>query len=89
VRNRTHQPWEEGCYLAASEKEQVANLYHIHPFLQTEKVQKQSNFKAGIMIEVHPQAKPSDEIYRVDMSFFSPNGEPFGQVFKLEFKIVD
>ncbi len=89
VRNSTHWPWKQGCFLGMDESVNLQNMPidFINVPVDFE-VKGQENFKLTIPITVLSTAFPSDQIYEFVLCFRGPNGNQFGEQIPLKIKIV-
>ena len=89
VRNSTHGPWKQGCFLGMDESVSLNNMPIEFVSVPVDfEVKGQENFKMAIPISVLSTAFPSDEIYEFVLCFRGPNGNQFGERIPLKIKIV-
>jgi hypothetical protein len=79
IQNGSFESWKQGSFIGQFGKNhRIKQPFEIFDIPMADVVPSMWNFKLNIPIIVSDMAALTDEIYEVMLSFFEPNGSPFG-----------
>ena len=89
VKNATNWDWKHGITLSLDDDCEwkslpIAQIYQPIDFPVT----GQQTFKVCVVIQVNPNAEPSDKIYNFVVRFRGPKGKPFGDPIPLSLQVT-
>ena len=90
VINETFWPWKKGCYLSLHDEQEFTEcpIEIIHIPIEQEVKGKQT-LTISVPLTVLPHIQASDDIvYKLNLTFRGPKGQPFGQIIPVELKVI-
>lgn len=90
IKNATQWGWKHGVFLGIDESTDYKRLgvELVHQPIDFQ-VKGQETFRLTVPIQILAQAQISDLVHDLNLTFRGPNGNPFGDLIPLQFRIVD
>ena len=90
VVNETFWPWKKGCYLSLHDEQSFNECpIEIIQIPIEQEVKGKQSIKISIPLTVLPHIQASyDNIYKLNLCFRGPKGQPFGQMITIELRVV-